>query len=1588
MSRSSKPSSGASGLGGMFRSFTKTIKGGLSQTGPTQVQPTIVGGAPDLHVLLEQVSPSNSTRDRIIAAENIRTSIDVYSVSSIPEIWYSLEDMVSTIHLTECRRAGLQLMISCIQRGEDSYGSRMAYYHSIVNNFNMLDFDLQLKALKLLTNDGAKIGEFFVSDNRFPNTMTSWFQSLSFESQEISRGRKKDMTSTWGTSVEENFHNLLQFLINIFQNNASLFSSIDIEALVTEATLTCRKTPSESDVQYCLKFLDAVITCAFIPIRNLTSLLEILCGIVALPSQADLAWSLITNLSQSYISNNTFLYLCNILEISDRADTNFNAMRGAALYLQRLVNFFVEQKRDAEIPIIKVMHAYKSSLFVDSLWHKYEITSCVFNLLKDPITRDKFTYDIWESRDVSPLEILYQISCTSEIQKYARHPVSGGKTSSIISSFSFSSGGDNTQESVAKKIVDKFDETFTLVVDIYEQNNFLGPKQALIDFFVDMSPFIDEKSALIVIDHFKSSHYCNPLSRNWIANTDELLLRFFQDVSWESAVRQRVLLVMQDTFEIANEICEPQETLSLINKVFLNFESEPDNRVLDKMIDLFEVISKISTSEIMNHITNLVLQLFPKNSKTKNKRKSVNSPPAPNDFRQTNPPTEATNGNNNDTPPSTQNDVRPPQFSLESCRLKVVSAFCHIFIDTFKTSAATACIVYSSLLVICQRCAHDPLCYIEAARLLCRLRASADDYIYLSTPTNMDGLSASLGRNLTGLQDRSIYESTMIWWYPETISYLNEENLDVSSYVLKKYTDDSLVTPSTRNNEFQIDISLWFNEILGVIENGAHWEIYSFIWAHFGPQLSNIQLFRQPGCDIQKLRLIICDQITNKSKAPQVSFPKDVSHNDMKVTLIRTTSSLLSYHDIFSKRDEDYIVKAFVEGISTSEKAVVPCIHGLIVSCYELPLSIKKFLGQIFTKFQTKITNSSTSPHILEFLLSLSRLPSLTDNFTQDEYKRVFGMAIRYIQYAYDLARQEQAPESRVNTSGPNIGMIQNTIDSSNSKLLSQYLLVLAYNVIATWFLTIRLLDRKYMAKFIIRNLILAEGTPNSIDTQSMAYVDMITRFTYSNLDLTVQTTMPTATGKSQSNHVVKQWIYGSSIVSIDTDSQSGESQVMVRRPTGTSVFNLKPDEQMIPGWLEEFYLKLKRSGNSETTPQQLVPEVVEIFTPNHLLLQLMLPIDAQQSVKPLPISSDAATVRALGAFDRTPVVDFHKVGVMYIGPGQRDELEILGNSVGSTRYKRFLDGMGKLVRLKDNCKIYTGGLDILNDIDGEYAYVWNDKVSQLIFHTTTMMPPPANPHDTSFASKKRHIGNDFVNIFFDESEIPFEFGLVKSQFNFVNISITPISCTFFRSSPFIVPSSSVPSSPMPGTFGASQSNSISPLETKMFYKVRALCKPGVPAIFAACHLKIVSEDSLADFVRNLAIISSKFASVWNSQGGYISHWQYRLEQINTLREKAISESNKSAVEDSTKSQNPPQPQLTHQRSESIEKKEGDATITQSFLDQLSSPLETSESADKILNDSRGGGGPSGNPSFAMDEPDGQDEDLPLLKNLDFSYFT
>ncbi|KOC65846.1 Tuberin [Habropoda laboriosa] len=244
-------------------------------------------------------------------------------------------------------------------------------------------------------------------------------------------------------------------------------------------------------------------------------------------------------------------------------------------------------------------------------------------------------------------------------------------------------------------------------------------------------------------------------------------------------------------------------------------------------------------------------------------------------------------------------------------------------------------------------------------------------------------------------------------------------------------------------------------------------------------------------------------------------------------------------------------------------------------------------------------------------------------------------------------------------------------------------------------------------------------------------------------------------------------------------------------------------------------------------------------------------------SEKPLLVPQTTAVQRAVTNLDRIQPYETHKIGVLYVGPGQAsNETEILANQHGSLRYTEFLQRLGTLVRLKDvDESVFLGGLD-RNGENGNFAYIWQDDVTQVAFHVATLMPTKLS--DPKCTSKKQHIGNNYVTVVYNESGEPYNIQTVKGQFNYACVVIQPLD------------------------HGTNQ--------------VTVQVKEELAKHIRHSEPKIISDQNLAILSRQLALHANLASMVsssleQNSHNPYASNWLERLRHIKRLRNRVLQES-------------------------------------------------------------------------------------------------
>lgn len=285
----------------------------------------------------------------------------------------------------------------------------------------------------------------------------------------------------------------------------------------------------------------------------------------------------------------------------------------------------------------------------------------------------------------------------------------------------------------------------------------------------------------------------------------------------------------------------------------------------------------------------------------------------------------------------------------------------------------------------------------------------------------------------------------------------------------------------------------------------------------------------------------------------------------------------------------------------------------------------------------------------------------------------------------------------------------------------------------------------------------------------------------------------------------------------------------------------------------------------SGTAPSQRRKHVE--IDPSFLILQLSPFPDGTTEPFVKRVHDRAAINRFVRSLDNIPVIDTHKVGIMYVAPGQTKEEDILRNVHGSPAYTRFLEGIGRLINLRGQVDVYAGGLD--PDEDGEYAYAWWDDIGQILYHTATMMP--TKPEDPACNNKKRHIGNDYVRIVWNDSSLPYRFDTLKTAFQFVNIVIEPHSV---------------------GAIAAFSNN----IHENEYFKVTIQSAPGMTEFAPIGFFKLISAENLPLLVRQLSLLADWFASVFSETQRDTervimkTNWHARLEAIRRFKKQMPQE--------------------------------------------------------------------------------------------------
>ncbi len=1079
-------------------------------------------------------------------------------------IW---KDLVGGDGSTEARKSALELLRARIKQPGTTPLERRQLFESIITPGQSEDFQLQFTALTELTHDGKDLTTF--QDDIMPlitGWLIHWFQKCG-EARDVRRKEKDRNSRTSGRLVEENnLNSIYGYVVNMVRFSCNGFQETEIILLLEQLLRICRKTTASSDIKSVMQIMDALVTYGEMPRAMLDPCLDVLCGAYGMVKDvADPIWNTIRNLCKSHTAQNAVTALMDILRSpSGHDDRNTNTLRGAILLLKRI---WCARGMDGIVTLSSaaVLNAFHLCLAADSSRLELEIVDTILEIVEQPSLTDAIVQDgDWTIL----MNVLSQCSRRTIVTKKAQSRRSSDRSSDRSS---------KANEACLKTI-----ESLKVVIGHLERyccNNEFEHRSTIMEFFMAVPRHLPHSTAELLVKYHTEERLCYPSNQAWLIASQRLISTFFEDVTKPPSIRQLVLQEIREVYQMVMDQFDSETILQLVEPFLKALNEESDREILDGLRALAVDVAGHSEDEISDKAMAALAGCF-----TTDRPLSLDT---------------ADDSDITTRPRSGFAAKQTNNYAMDAATTGLAT----VFVKCLGSAPAKAQRCYELLLKAAGSRHCDARGRISALKVLFRLHSNASGAIYLTNMAECEALAATLGRtsdsqhllrsnqeptrNRQSRQEKSSSQSGRgqsaaghtkstsssqnraseyaprsmkvdpCWMYQEEHSESGDATSPLRTVLsCRSDTTTKTDTESSDNPTPVLNIKLWLEVLISILQQEDDWEVYSYVLVHLAAQLSNHSLFVEAVPQLQLLRNVLCEQLRVSSfREPPLS--SSLKKQDVTICLFHTLTILLTYHQHFSKNEQDEIIRTFVNGVGSGERTAKYCIHALAICCHELPLSISKSLNNILQKMSQIITQSQVAVHVLEFLAGLARMPEVYVNFRDDDYRTVFGVCFRYLQYVRDqrqrgsdtpLARPSTGSEShsrKRESSGP---VVDTLMMSSGGHELPQYVYALAYHVITYWFMSVKLVDRAKYTSWITKNLVLVDASGREvIEEQSQVTIDMMQRVTYSDHDETLPD--PRFAGTPDEPMSKKSWLVGMSILTVETAMHSGTSQLTKRQP-------------------------------------------------------------------------------------------------------------------------------------------------------------------------------------------------------------------------------------------------------------------------------------------------------------------------------------------------------------------------------------------------------------------------------------------------------
>jgi hypothetical protein len=1181
----------------------------ITQVASDGVRPSVTGGPPELAEWIEQLDKSRPFLERADAVDKICRVLEEYPLQNLLGLWSVASDLVLLEQPDEVAEAGYKLLRSISLDPKLTPVERTIIFDAAAYRRTTRCFNKRLEIISTLTNGGKNIAACESAIVPFIlNALDACFRASrdAFNSNRKASG-KRSVDSPLPEA--ENLGRIFQYAIDVCKFNARILTDNDLEQILERAMHICQNTTQQGDMENCIRLFDTIITYVHVPMNALKPSLEVLCAIHRQIDQLkEQTWNTLSNLFKSHIGQAAIMSLLHTLKDGPSIQNRQHSLyRGTMQVLQMLV-LEDGQNELPKVPMSLIFPALKGSITEPHPTQEKFVISLIDAILAQDTMRNALLAEadlcdmldiirICAERDDDRLRATMvgsvEKSINADKDSHANHVSQNGHSRSgaghkydavspsgeleeDVGPHTIKPAASSAAFEAARRTED--DEIFQVLIKLDHMSSVMDyvQKERVMELFLHCANRLSDSIAERMIQYFADERLMNPSNSEWLEASRNIAAKTLQDTTRPHSVRTLAIKNLRNTYDTVEQLCSKEATIQSGALLLDRIEVEDDVEILEALVEFAIDVADRAPLERFQEIVQLL-------QKKLDRPRPVSLDPAHNWPSHTFLP---------------KADVQP------GSHYNVIAvAFVRLFIRSVTHAAQKTRLLYEAIRGIAGNDKYDNESRLTALRLLFRLRADsryaisvnasseggriaaelcrteetaimteksdgslsgdharADDASSWREQRKISGSSphASLNRQsgrVTAAAGRVSKPIAPLWMYPGPKG-LPEEPSSKPSRVVFSHIDASEYPLS--DNVHDMEITLWLELIISLLQRPPDWEIYSYVLVHLGPQLSNQALVRSCVVQLQMLRNVLCEQVRNSSfhEPPPHTLLKKA---DVAVCLYHILTVIISYHEYFEKSEEDDLVKAFLQGIVQWDRTSKWCIHALSVCCFEVPLSVSKSLDTIIQKMSQIVTKPATAIHILEFLTTLARLPELYKNFREEEFKTVFGVCFRYLQHIRDQRSRAAAPSlsqsghRSLRHSGPTRDSTT-TPDSASQRPhsveedLPHYLYSLAFHVITFWFMALKMDDRPRQILWITKNLLTRDGTGREImEEQGQVIVDIMNMVGYTDRDHTVRNENFSKPGDGEVWK--KTWVVNNGLLTIETAARTGVSQVTSRRP-------------------------------------------------------------------------------------------------------------------------------------------------------------------------------------------------------------------------------------------------------------------------------------------------------------------------------------------------------------------------------------------------------------------------------------------------------